>query len=170
MDRSKTLRLNFIMEDLSLFLYEVSKERQATIDDLVCIARMGLFELTVMLSEQQEKRPIRVVPSLEITARNDQLEIRCCADSAALLTKILIQLAMEQDSVCELNGNPIVDRESTEVMIKPQANEQLSNGVHVRLFMITRVFFINLICFFCRLILKLFISKKLIPLINSWQI
>ncbi len=132
-DHSKTVRLNFIMEDLSLFLYDLAKavDRQPTIEDLVCIARMGLFELTVMVTEHEEKLTVRVRPSLEISARNDQLEIRCCADSAALLTKILIQLATEQEKVTEVIDVPSANTTELNGTVPPVKTDPTTNGIHV---------------------------------------
>lgn len=69
-----------------------------SINDFVCIAKMGLFELVVTLIDCEAEAG-RKFPLFELLLKNNQLEIRTCADSLAVLARLITHLASEAEAL-----------------------------------------------------------------------
>ncbi|XP_063242394.1 autophagy-related protein 2 homolog A [Bacillus rossius redtenbacheri] len=86
---SSTLR--FIAEDVALFLSERAGPRRRAVDlrdDYVCVLDLGLFELSLRLSD---------APRADLRASNDALHLRTCADSARALADLLAYFSADGD-------------------------------------------------------------------------
>lgn len=92
--RTKTSTLRFIAEEGNLFISDVECSRSAPPNlkaDYVSVMQLGLFELSLRLSDQQN------LPKLDLKASNNILHIRTCADSAAALAQLITYFASDGD-------------------------------------------------------------------------
>ncbi|KRY55034.1 Autophagy-related protein 2 -like protein A [Trichinella britovi] len=89
-------RLNFIVEDSSLFLAPHGEGR-LSIGEFVCLMKMGFFNVLLSIStddsETEDQADRRVQYKLQ--ARNDALHLYTCADSCAALLVIFRHLCVD---------------------------------------------------------------------------
>ncbi|XP_054259234.1 autophagy-related protein 2 homolog A [Macrosteles quadrilineatus] len=86
--RTSCSTLRFIAEDAYLF---ISDKTSPTVDirlDYICVLDLGLFELSLRMSES---------PRVDLRASNNVVHIRTCSDSARLLAQLITYLASSGD-------------------------------------------------------------------------
>ncbi|KAE8748880.1 hypothetical protein FOCC_FOCC004474 [Frankliniella occidentalis] len=95
--QTKTSTLRFMAEDACLLLAEKSTNgSMSTIDlcrDYVCVLDLGLFELSLRLSDKTNGSG----PRVDLRASNNIVHIRTCPDSARALTDLLAYFAGDGD-------------------------------------------------------------------------
>ncbi|KRZ55741.1 Autophagy-related protein 2 -like protein B [Trichinella nativa] len=106
-------RLNFIVEDSSLFLAPHGEGR-LSIGEFVCLMKMGFFNVLLSIStddsETEDQADRRAQYKLQ--ARNDALHLYTCADSCAALLVIFRHLCVDTAvEDCTL-GSDVVDDSS----------------------------------------------------------
>lgn len=95
--QTSTSTLRFIAEDAALFISNKANTRQKNFPvdlrkDYVCVLDMGLFELSLRLSDKST-----FAPRIDLRASNNVLHIRTCADSGKALTELLTYFASDGD-------------------------------------------------------------------------
>lgn len=94
--QTKTSTLRFMAEDACLLLAEKSSSNAAGTDlcrDYVCVIDLGLFELSLRLSDKANGSS----PRVDLRASNNMLHIRTCPDSARALTDLLSYFSGDGD-------------------------------------------------------------------------
>lgn len=94
--QTKTSTLRFMAEDACLLLAEKSSKNTAGTDlskDYVCVIDLGLFELSLRLSDKANGS----TPRVDLRASNNMLHIRTCPDSARALTDLLSYFSGDGD-------------------------------------------------------------------------
>ncbi|XP_069689778.1 autophagy-related protein 2 homolog B isoform X2 [Periplaneta americana] len=118
--QTSTSTLRFIAEDAALFISDKTGPRHLTtsIDlrkDYVCVLDLGLFELSLRLSDKAGDQN-KGSPRVDLRASNNVLHIRTCADSGKALTDLLTYFASDGDLMDESeNSESSVFNESAKV-------------------------------------------------------
>lgn len=92
--RTKTSTLRFIAEETNLFISEKCSKHVDDINlrkDYISVIDLGLFELSLRLSDQPN------LPKVDLKASSDILNIRTCADSACSLAQLINYYALNGD-------------------------------------------------------------------------
>lgn len=99
--QTKTSTLRFMAEDACLLLAEKSGSSSGvTVDlckDYVCVLEIGLFELSLRLSDKTNGSG----PRVDLRASNNIVHIRTCPDSARALTDLLSYFAGDGDLISQ---------------------------------------------------------------------
>lgn len=92
--RTKTSTLRFIAEETNLFISEKTSKIGDEINlknDYVSVIDVGLFELSLRLSDQSN------LPKVDLKASSDIINIRTCSDSASALAELITYYASNGD-------------------------------------------------------------------------
>ncbi|XP_043255081.1 autophagy-related protein 2 homolog A [Colletes gigas] len=111
---TNTSTLRFIAEDMALF---ISNKLGKDVDlkrDYVCVMDVGLFELSLRLSE----RMFGAAPRVDLRASNNVLHVRTCSDSGCALIQLLTYFAND--------GDLIPNTENIESIIAPSSGDEES--------------------------------------------
>ncbi|KAF6217295.1 hypothetical protein GE061_001649 [Apolygus lucorum] len=123
--RTKTSTLRFIAEEGSLFISDVESHHSSPPNlqaDYVSVMQLGLFELSLRLSDQSN------LPKMDLKASNNILHIRTCSDSAAALAQLINYFASDGDLVKNLET---VRKTSSEIS-EEDLNSDLTESTVVR--------------------------------------
>lgn len=107
--RTKTSTLRFIAEEGNLFITDIANQSsQPNLRaDYVSVMQLGLFELSLRLSDQPH------LPKMDLKASNNILHIRTCSDSAAALAQLITYFASDGDLVQNEKASSPVHNKST---------------------------------------------------------
>lgn len=115
---SSTLR--FLAEDAAFFISDkVDTIESANLrKDYVCVLELGLFELSLRLSENNHTNP-----KIDLRASSSIAHFRTCSDSAKALADLLMYFASDGDlTSCESSKD---ESEISSLILKEENNEQL---------------------------------------------
>lgn len=134
--RTKTSTLRFIAEETNLFISEKCSNAEINIrKDYVSVIDLGLFELSLRLSDQPN------LPKVDLKSSSDIFNIRTCADSATSLAKLITYYASNGDlnipkksestvlSEPYLEKNPETKGKSTSSVIGGEVHDMMEDAM-----------------------------------------
>uniref|UniRef100_A0A146KUZ5 Autophagy-related protein 2 n=1 Tax=Lygus hesperus TaxID=30085 RepID=A0A146KUZ5_LYGHE len=128
--RTKTSTLRFIAEEGNLFISDVDCNHSSPPNlqtDYVSVMQLGLFELSLRLSDQPN------LPKMDLKASNNILNIRTCSDSAAALAQLITYFASDGDLMKnEPPTNSGSVRETSSTIGKEDLHTDLTESTVVR--------------------------------------